>query len=252
MCARYSLKSSAIVLQDLFDLDEVPELPARYNIAPTQAVPAVIQNDEGKRELRLLQFGLIPSWAKDPKIGTNLINARCETIVEKPAFRAAFKRRRCLIPADGFYEWTDATAPKSEELSASGLFDEKPVAAPVKSKARSDTYRQPYLVRMKNGQPFAFAGLWEHWETSEGGPIESFAIITTEPNEIVGKLHNRMPAILKRELYSDWLSKEEQSPEILCGMLKPYDANQMEAFPVTRKVGNPRFESPECILPLAS
>jgi putative SOS response-associated peptidase YedK len=235
MCARYSLKSSADVLQELFDLDEAPQLVPRYNIAPTQPIAAVTRSPEGRRALKLLQWGLIPSWAKDPAIGQRLINARAETLAEKPAFRSAFKRRRCLIPADGFFEWVEAVDGTIGEDAAS----------------KGKVYKQPYFVSMKSGRPFAFAGLWECWETELGGPIESGAIITTEPNDLLARIHNRMPAIIPPEAFDAWLDHDVE-PARLLPLLAPYPSEEMRAYPVSRRVGNPRFDSPECIVAITA
>jgi len=220
------------VLQDLFDLDEVPDFQPRYNIAPTQAVPGIAQGADG-RVLKWLQWGLIPSWAKDPAIGQKMINARGETLLEKPSFRNAFRRRRCLLPADGFFEWVETTP------AAAG-------GAPAKP------YKQPYYVKLRSGEPFAFAGLWEYWETADGGPIESCAIITTEPNEVLREVHGRMPVILAKEEYRDWLETDAKDAEKLLSLLDPYPPEELELYPVTRSMSNPRFDDPACIMPLAS
>ncbi len=233
MCARYSLKTSADVVQALFDLDETPEIGPRYNIAPTQPVVGVVA-ENGNRRLKWLQWGLVPSWAKDPSIGQKLINARAETLAEKPSFRAAFKRRRCLIAADGFYEWTEV-APKA----AGGLFGD--------SEQAGKPYTQPFHIRMKDGGPFAFAGLWEYWEIADGGPIESCAIVTTEPNELLAKVHNRMPVILSEDEWEPWLDTSIPNPGPLVALLDPYPAEGMEMVPVTRRMGNPRYDAPDCI-----
>lgn len=239
MCARYTLKTSATVLAELFDLDEVPDLAPRYNIAPTQAVPGVVERG-GRRELRMFRWGLIPSWAKDMSIGQKLINARAETLAEKPSFRSAFKRRRCLLPADGFFEWTEVDpAQPDPNLGLAG-----------RSLPSAKPYKQPFHIRLRSGEPFAFAGLFEVWDTPEAGPLETCAIITTEPNELLGKVHNRMPAILAREDYGPWLNNEAQSPDPLLPLLAPYPADPMEMVPVTRLMSNPRFDDPVCVAPL--
>ena len=167
MCGGYTLSSSTEALTDLFKVRMVPELKPRNNIAPTQPVAAVRQPSEGEREIVLLHWGLTPSWAKDPDIGNRLFNARSETVAEKPAFRSAFKHRHCLIPTDGFYEWQ-----------------------------RVGERKQPYYIQLLDGGPFAFAGLWEHWEGPENLVIESCTILTTEANALVRSLHNRMPLII--------------------------------------------------------
>src|SRR5258708_32718983 len=178
MCGRYTLAESPRKLAKRFDVPETPDLPfdgQRFNIAPTQQVPIVGLGKEA-REMTLARWGLIPSWAKDSKIGNSLINARADTVAEKPAFRSAFKRRRCLIPADGFYEWKTG-----------------------------EKVKQPYYIHLKDGQPFAFAGLWEQWEPPEGESVRSCAIITTDANDLMRPLHHRMPVILDPKHYATWL-----------------------------------------------
>lgn len=227
MCGRFVLGASAEQLELLFDLAETPrELEPRYNIAPTQPV-AIVRLKEGKRdapdrELTYAQWGLIPSWAKDPSIGSKTINARSEGVDEKPSFRAAFKRRRCLVPATGFYEW----------------------------KKRGSS-KEPYFISMEDGEPFAFAGLWETWSPADGGQIDTCTILTTEPNELMAELHNRMPVILRREDYAFWLGagKDSTTQELgeLKSLLLPYAAEEMVAWPVAAKVGNPRNQGAELI-----
>jgi putative SOS response-associated peptidase YedK len=214
MCGRYTL----IKLSDFTDMfpwirppDEPP--PARYNICPTQSIP-VVPND-GHDKIEMFHWGLIPSWAKDPSIGNRMINARAESLAEKPAFRTAFKRRRCLIPASGFYEWKKLPDGKS---------------------------KQPMCIRMKDGKPFAFAGLWEFWRDERGAEIPSCTIITGQPNELVKNIHDRMPAILRPENYRKWLSPEECSPDELMPLLEPYAAEEMEAFPISKSINNPKNE----------
>lgn len=198
--------------------------PPRYNIAPTQPVPAVLNEwQEGKAQLELVHWGLIPSWAKDPSIGGRMINARAESLAQKPAFRAAFKRRRCLIPASGFYEWKKNPDGKT---------------------------KTPMYIRMKDGRPFAFAGLWEVWHSEDGSQIKSCAIITGEPNELVKPIHDRMPVILLPQRYRDWLDPNERPADELMSMLKPYPPEQMQAYPVSRMVNNPKNDSPKCIEPM--
>jgi putative SOS response-associated peptidase YedK len=207
-------------LQAAFNLSEPPpaELTPRYNIAPSQAV-AVIANSE-RRALEFFKWGLIPSWAKDPKIGNRLINARAETLAEKPSFRAALKKRRCLILADGFYEW--------------------------KKEGQTKT---PMYLKLKEGQPFAFAGLWETWKSPDDELIKSCTIITTAPNALVKKIHDRMPAILPPQAYDLWLSPDELPAEKTLPLLKPFAASQMKAVSVSPLVNNPAFDSRECVIP---
>jgi putative SOS response-associated peptidase YedK len=200
-----------------FGVSGVPELPPRYNIAPTQSVPAV-RLAGGERRMELLRWGLIPFWAKDPEIGYRMINARAETVAEKPAYREAFRRRRCLMVADGFYEWKKLNGGK-----------------------------QPYYFRLRSGEPFAFAGLWERWEGPDG-PVESCALITTGPNAVVGEVHDRMPVILEPEDYGVWLEAED--PDLLRSLLRPYSGDGLVAYPVGRRVNNPRNDEPSVIEPL--
>lgn len=241
VCARFTLKTSAVVLQELFELDEIPELSPRYNIAPSQIIPAVV-NDGGHRAWRFFQWGLVPSWAKDPSIGQNLINAKAETAAEKPSFRSAFKRRRCLLPADGFYEWTTV-----EPASSTTLFED---AAPAPKGGKP--IKQPYYITLKDEGPFAIAGLYEYWEGVDAGPLETCTLLTIEPNELVGQYHNRMPAILRPEFYETWLDPEAQASEMLQALLQPLPAEEMAARPVTRRMNNPRFDAPECVEPLVA
>jgi putative SOS response-associated peptidase YedK len=223
MCGRFTLTVSPEQLQDQFGLVEPPpaDLVPRYNIAPSQAV-AVVTNSE-ERKLEIFQWGLIPSWAKDPKIGNKLINARAETLAEKPSFRTALKRRRCLVVADGFYEWKKDGARKI-----------------------------PMYITMEDGRPFGFAGLWEVWQPPDGSLLKTCTIITTEPNALTEQIHNRMPAILPPEAYDAWLKPGELPAEQVLPLLRPYDARRMKATPVSTRVNKPDFDSPECILPLAA
>lgn len=198
----------------------------RFNVAPTQPI-AVVRLRPGAapplRELTPLRWGLIPGWAKDPSIGNRLINARSETAAAKPAFRAAFRRRRCLIPADGFYEWQ-----------------------------RQGKAKQPCFIQMADELPFGMAGLWETWEGPDNSLVESCTILTTEPNALMEPIHDRMPVILPREAYDEWLRSEPGSSESLQHLLVPYDARRMKAHPVSTFVNRPTNEGPECIAPLAT
>lgn len=221
MCGRYTLKTPPEVLAQQFQLDDLPILQPRYNIAPSQPVAVVrLSSSEGRRRLDMLRWGLIPVWSKDPKIGNQMINAKAETAAEKPAFRAAIRRRRCLVPADGFFEWQQRGRQK-----------------------------QPVYICRLDKAPFAFAGLWERWEPSEGEPIESCTILTTEPNDLLRPIHNRMPVILAPQDYEVWLDPTVQQTETLQSLLKSCPAEAMEAYPVSRAVNNPRFDAPQCIEP---
>jgi len=222
MCGRYTLRNPRRTLDELLDLPQLPFPEPRYNIAPTQAVPVVrIPAGQQQRECVLVKWGLIPSWAADPKIGYKLINARSETAATKPSFRAAFKQRRCLIPADGFYEWK--------------LIDGK---------------KQPYLIGVGDGQPFAFAGLWEKWE-HEGQTIESCTILTTEANERLRALHERMPVIVPKQDHGLWLDASVKDAALLQPLLRPYPAESMFYYPVSPLVNSPRNDDPRCAEALA-
>ena len=196
----------------------------RFNVAPTQPIAAVRLAPEGespRRELVPLRWGLIPSWAKEPSIGNRMINARGETAAERPAFRAAFRRRRCLIPADGFFEWQ-----------------------------RQGKAKQPFFIQMEDESPFAMAGLWETWEGPDHSVIESCTILTTQPNELMEPIHDRMPVILPADSYGQWLGLRESSAESLKGLLVPFDAGLMKAQAVSTYVNRPTNEGPECIAPI--
>jgi putative SOS response-associated peptidase YedK len=220
MCGRFTLRTPARDLVEIFELLREPELSPRYNIAPTQRV-AVVRQDGKSRELSMMRWGLVPAWSKDPKAGPPLINARAETVATKPSFRTAFKRRRCLIPADGFYEW---------------------------QKTDSKT-KIPHYIRMAKDRPFAFAGLWECWHGSDESDLESCTIVTTEANELMCSLHDRMPVILPEENFAQWLDPKNENVPELEALLRPYAAGEMTAFPISTLVNSPRNESPECILP---
>ncbi len=203
-----------------FDLVEVPAaLEPRFNIAPGGDVAVVV--NRGARRLEMFHWGLIPRWAKDPSIGNRLINARAETAAEKPSFRAALRQRRCLVLADGFYEWKGKSAPKT-----------------------------PMYMRMKNGAPFAFAGLWETWQPPAGMAIESCAILTTEPNSLLAPIHNRMPVILTRKDYAAWLDPKPCAGAQLVELLQPFPADRMEAYEVSTLVNRPTNDDASCIEPL--
>jgi putative SOS response-associated peptidase YedK len=195
------------------DLDPTPS----YNVAPSQPVLAARTTAGGRRELTALKWGLLPAWAKEPKLPYATINARAETVAEKPAFRAAFRKRRCLIAADGFYEWQ-----------------------------KTGNHKQPFFIRLADRSPFAFAGLWEHWEQA-GEAIESCAIIVTEANALMRTIHDRMPVILSPDDYDLWLDPEIGDPARLTPLLVPYPAERMEAWPVGTAVNSPRNDGPELL-----
>ena len=223
MCGRFALFHSAEAIAEAFRVEPI-DLPPRYNIAPSQPVAAIVQlHNEPKRKLHWLRWGLIPSWAKDPAIGYKLINARAETASEKPSFRSAFKHRRCLIPSDGFYEWQRLEGSKSK--------------------------KQPYYFSLTDNTPFAFAGLWERWESKEGDIVETCTILTTDANDLVSPIHDRMPAILSPEDYNLWLDPNFTRSDSLQAMLKPYPAEAMKVYPVSSTVNSPKNDSPECNRP---
>jgi putative SOS response-associated peptidase YedK len=221
MCARYSLTLSVDEIGRLFGVPELPNLAPRYNIAPTQTAPVVRRGVAGKRELALLRWGLVPSWARDGKPATALINARAETVAEKPSFRAAFKARRCLVPADGFYEWHTLGRAK-----------------------------QPYRIGLAGGGLFAMAGLWERWEPRQPGEgaIESFTIIVTDANQRVAAVQDRMPVILAPGDHEAWLSGDADAARAL---LKPYPSEAMTLVAVSSRVNNVRNDDALCIEPVA-
>jgi putative SOS response-associated peptidase YedK len=223
MCGRFTLTVDPADLKEAFEWVNFgnAEFTPRYNIAPTQPL-AVIPNT-GDNKLDFFTWGLVPFWAKDPSIGNRMINARSETLGEKPSFKNAFKRRRCLILADGFYEWQKIPGEKT---------------------------KQPMYIQMKDGRPFAFAGLWEDWHSPDGSQILSATIITTEPNQLLKPIHNRMPVILPDSAYQQWLQPGEVDVQKLNPLLRPFDADQMQAYPVSRMVNNPKNDSPSNISPL--
>ena len=228
MCGRFTQRLSWAELHELMDLIGPPRnLRPRYNVAPSQDV-AVVRAADGGRNLSMLRWGLIPAWAKDPAIGYRLINARSETVPEKPSFRSAYRRRRCLIPADGFYEWQ-----------------------------RLGKIRQPWLFGLRDGAPFALAGLWERWTVPEGAeltgslaelgpgdPVETCTILTTAANETVAPVHGRMPVILPRDACDPWLAGDDVS-------LAPYAPDAMTAHPVSTLVNRPANDEPRCVEPVS-
>ena len=230
MCGRYTLTSKGDELALLFDLPEVPILPPRYNQAPTQELAVVRVAASGEpRHLDLLRWGLVPYWADDPSIGNRMINARSEGVAEKPAFKWSFRKQRCLIPTDGFYEWK-----------------------------KEGKLKQPYHIRRKDRHPFAFAGLWARWkpkptpgESSEGiEPLDTFTILTTDANDLIRPLHNRMPVILDPKDFALWLDPAMQDPERLKPLLVPAAGDGWETVPVSRTVNSPAYDGPGCIEPL--
>jgi putative SOS response-associated peptidase YedK len=221
MCGRFARRSTKKVLADWFGVkaEEMPPFEPTYNAAPQSTQPVVrLGRDTGKREFVLQRWGLVPYWANDAKFGYSTINARAEEVLSKPAFREAFKRRRCLVPADAFYEW-QRIDPKT---------------------------KRPLAIALRNRAPYAFAGLWERWKPKEGEPLESFTIITTDSNELVQTIHDRMPVILEPRDYDRWLEPgDPDRPPI--DLLRPYPAEKMEAWPVSERVGNVKNDDPELL-----
>ena len=224
MCGRFARKSTQEVLAEWFDLEleEMPWFAPTYNAAPQSTQPIVrLGLDSGRREVALLRWGLVPFWAKEPNFGYTTINARAEEAATKPAFREAFKKRRCLVPADAFYEW-QRLDPKT---------------------------KRPFAIALASGEPYAFAGLWESWRREEGETLETFTILTTDPNELMAPIHNRMPVILEPKNYDRWLDHGDPArPPV--DLLRPYPAEKMRAWPVNDRVGNVRNNDPSLLEPV--
>ena len=219
MCGRYMMTTSLEAIQRLFQVSDRPNLAARYNVAPTQRVPIVrLQPERTGRELVLVRWGLIPHWAKDAKIGNRLINARAESVARTPAFRDAFRHRRCLVVADGFYEWRTRGGP-----------------------------RHPYLVRMASREPFAFAGLWARWRSPEGEGVASCTIVTTTANPLLSTIHDRMPVLLAPADYEAWLEADSEEAQAL---LEPRDDAELEVVAVSDRVNNVRNDDADVIAPI--
>ncbi|MEF3304261.1 SOS response-associated peptidase [Paenibacillus sp. GYB003] len=219
MCGRYTITVSLEELMLFFSIDQ-PNVPfhiPRYNVAPMQMVPAIL-NDGERNRLGELRWGLVPVWAKDPKIGNLMINARSETITEKPAFRGLLTRKRCVIPADGFYEWK-----------------------------KEGSKKQPYRIVLRSRTLFGFAGLYDTWTGPNGEKISTCTVITTTPNKLMEDIHDRMPVILQPEDEEVWLDRKNQDKDFLQSILRPYDASDMYAYPVGSAVGNVRNNSPDLI-----
>lgn len=221
MCGRFSNRTSAEKIKQEFRIDEVPSMEARYNIAPAQKILGVSQ-EASEREARMFKWGLVPSWAKDSSMGARLINARSETVHEKPAFREAFKCRRCIIPADGFYEWHKTSGRK-----------------------------QPYYFTMRDEHPFGFAGLWEKWKSAEGEVLETCSILTTVANDTVKIVHDRMPVILHPEDYELWIDNDSRKINLLKDLLRPYPGQEMFGYPVSTTVNSAQSQGPELVKQVA-
>lgn len=217
MCGRFSLTTDEAILNERFKLvGGIEPYVARYNCAPTQNLAVITA--EHPRRLSFFRWGLIPFWAKDEKIGSRMINARAESIEEKPSYKNAFRQRRCLVPADGFYEW------------------------------KSKNGKTPYRIILNGQLPFAMAGIWETWKNPGGKSVYSFSIITTEANQLIKNIHDRMPVILAADSEESWLSGND--PEEIRGLLKPFDPNHMKAYEVSKLVNSPRNDNPALVLPV--
>lgn len=223
MCGRFNLTATGEEIAEQLGLADVPTLAPRYNIAPTQPVASVRLNPgSGRKELTHFHWGLIPSWAKDPSLAARMINARAETVAEKPAFRAAFKYRRCLIPVTGFYEWQ-----------------------------KVDGKKQPYHIHPADGKAMVLAGLWEHWQGPDGSEIDSCTILTTTANELMAPLHERMPVILQPDDYDSWLATDAKGIDRLQHLLRPAPAGFLAAYPIAPIVNSPFNDTPQCLQRLA-
>jgi len=223
MCGRYRLSRRKQLVEEYFDsVSNEEEWSPRYNIAPTQPVPVIRQNPkEPVRELSLMHWGLVPSWAKDSSLAAKMINARSETASTKPAFRDALKSRRCLIPADGFYEWK-----------------------------RVGKTKQPFCFEINDGELFAFAGLWDRWKDPSGGWVKTCSILTTTPNAVTAAVHDRMPVILDPDSYDFWLDPGMHNVAAISELLKPFDARQMRCFPISTRINSVVNDDEECSAPV--
>jgi putative SOS response-associated peptidase YedK len=219
MCGRYRLSRRKQLVEEYFDsVSEEEDWNPRYNIAPTQPVPVIRQNPkEPVRELSLMKWGLVPSWAPNPSVAARMINARSETASTKPAFREALKSRRCLIPADGFYEWM-----------------------------RTGKAKQPYCFEVNEGELFAFAGLWDRWRDPSGNAVETCSILTTTPNAVTSPVHDRMPVILDPDSYDLWLDPGMRDVAAASDLLKPYDARLMRCYPISTRINSVVNDDEEC------
>ena len=219
MCGRFSLSTPPTEIADHFGLDEEPVLEARFNVAPGQSVATVSDSGEdNRRVLSLRRWGLVPSWAKDSKIGNRLINARAETVAEKPSFRSALRHRRCLVPADGFYEWAGSKSPK-----------------------------QPYFIGLEGRSLFAFAGLWERWTDPEGEPLESCTLLTTAAAEHLRAVHHRMPVIVEPADYGHWLDPAVKDPDLVSPVIDRNLGNALDFYPVSQYVNDVHHDDPRCL-----
>ena len=221
MCGRYVITSPADAIRALFGYDERPDFPPRYNVAPTQPIP-IVRMDNGRRSFALVRWGLIPAWVKDPKTFSLLVNARGEFVLDKPSFRNAMRRRRCLVPADGFYEWRDGMP------------------------------RRPYFVRPKSGGPIAFAGLWETWTGPNGEAVDTAAIVTTRANRTLAAIHDRMPVIVAPEAFDLWLDCGKVDAMTAAALIAPAPESLLECYEISPAVNRVANDSAELIAPAAA
>jgi len=223
MCGRFARRSTQEVLADWFgvELEDMPWFAPSYNVAPQSTQPVVrLNHDTGKPEFALMRWGLVPYWAKDPKVGYTTINARSEEVATKPLYRDAVKKRRCLVPADAFYEW----------------------------QKHGGKAKKPFAFGLQSREPYAFAGLWERWKPKEGDPLETFTILTTDPNELAEQVHDRMPVILEPKDYERWMEPGDPArPPI--DLLRPLPAEKMRSWPVNERVGNTKNDEAELLNP---
>ena len=227
MCGRYTLHKKVDELAERYNLANVPsDLKSNYNVAPGQLMPVITEDESGKRSLEIMKWGLVPSWAKDPKIGYKLINARDETIFDKPMWRNVILKKRCLIPADGFYEWKAPAIPKE--------------------------HKQPFYIHPKQIELFSFAGVWETWKDVEGLEMRTYSIITSEPNKEMAQIHNRMPVILHPEDESSWLEPTHVTRDDIEPLLRPYEDNGLDIYKVSSDVNSTRNNEKELIYPLSA
>jgi putative SOS response-associated peptidase YedK len=221
MCGRFTFAISPELLAEIFGVTVLEDIPTRYNIAPSQQVSIIRETASGGRYLSSVRWGLVPHWAKDLSIGSRMINARCETVHEKPAFRQAIRCRRCILPASGFFEW-----------------------------AATPTRKIPHYITIWDGSPLAFAGLWDSWKTPEGESLETCAILTTSANSLMAPIHDRMPVILHHTEFDLWLDRAANNPEKLQRLCQPYPAELLQEWEVSTMVNNPAHETPETITPV--
>ncbi|HSS64856.1 MAG TPA: SOS response-associated peptidase [Gammaproteobacteria bacterium] len=223
MCGRYALKTSVPEIARILGASATVEFAPSYNVAPSRKVPVCRVSAEGDRELALLRWGLVPHWAKQVNDRYRMINARAETVEKKPAFRTPFRRRRCLVPADGYFEWK---------------------AGPQR--------KQPYFIHRKDGAPLFLAGLWDRWEKDDDGPLDSFSIVTTSASSHLAAVHDRMPVIIQEADRQAWLDPAVENSDLLLPLLKPDAGTELSLTPVSTYVNNPRNDDPRCLEPVTA